>query len=474
MAHTLQLTLGGSTIDLNSGSYSMIEYVPQSPNLSTIDTNSILVDGGKRTLTSRRNVTEVASIRFANTNKVTLQDQKQLIQNWLIYAERGNETDGGSPLYVNYAPDGTSGSIYRSEIFGGKVNLDTDSLNFQWTGASSLSMNIVWSRKYYWEGDQITLSTHNADGHSTCPTVWNHNIGDFTGAASPNNWLQIDASAINAGEIPSPPIIEIENDCGSSISAPTCHIFYNRLSSPTGLPHMIQAETNEYGTASTVGSANCSSGSYSKTNLYAEDTETQLYQFTIPSASFAKMGGNYFDIIGRFFHTTSTASTFLKAKLYINGLTPVFESQSSEMDEDTEIQSFGLVKMPPISTRLTDYVDLRLDLIFERSACTSYNLDYVQISPVDGHRVLRSIAWDVDDGDLIVDDGELDFAYQTSDNVGSDKAGIYTTEGQPVHLWPNENQRLYFLIDSSSIAVGTDILFTTKVRIKYRPRRLSI
>ena len=104
-------------------------------------------------------------------------------------------------------------------------------------------MNIVWSRKYYWEGDEVTLSTHNSSGHSTCPTVWNYNKGDFTGAASPNNWLQIDASAINSGEIPSPPIIEIENDSSISWDEPRVHMFYNRLSSPTTLPHIIQGET---------------------------------------------------------------------------------------------------------------------------------------------------------------------------------------------------------------------------------------
>jgi len=491
MAHTLQLTLGGSTIDLNSGSMSLIEYVPQSPNLSTIDTNTILMDGGERTLTTRRNVTEVASVRFTNTDKIELQSQKQTIQNWLMYAETGNEirTGAASPLYINYAPDGTSGSVYQSEIFGGKVNLDTESLDYRWTGASSVLMNISWSRRYYWEHDEITLSTHNGSGHSTCPVVNNHNPQDYAGTNTCwNNWVQIDASAINVGEIPSPAIIEIENDSGSTLDTRYFHIFYNRLSSPTSFPHILQGEDNEYvsATASTVVSADTSKGEYEAVKYSSSPNWESMFRWTIPSASLIQMGGNYFNVLARFFNDpeplANTASTFMQVKLLQDTSHVVCEGEVVEIDVDREMQSLGIIRIPPLSGRLGGtanyYHDLRLDIFFKLQTGDGLNdfaIDYVQLSPLDGYRLLKQPVYAWTDAYLVVDDPKNDSTYMAETESGLLKSNLIMGEGQPIYLWPNENQRLYFNIDGDKSSFSALSVHTqTKVRIKYRPRRLTI
>src|SRR3990167_3978336 len=134
MSHTLKLTYGASTIDLNSGSNTLLEYVPQSPDLSTVDINSILLDGGERILTTRRNVTESARVLISSSVASDLQQAKWKVQQFLVRGERKQRSGAGSAAYINYSPDGVSGS-YRSEIIGGKVELFDRSLDWRWTNA---------------------------------------------------------------------------------------------------------------------------------------------------------------------------------------------------------------------------------------------------------------------------------------------------------------------------------------------------
>ena len=102
MTHTLQITRSGSTIDLTSGSYTLLEYVPQSPNITTIDSNSVRRDGGRRTAVSRRNVSETARVLLVCDDPDLIQAEKQKIQNWFTLSEKNQTMVAGSPTYINF------------------------------------------------------------------------------------------------------------------------------------------------------------------------------------------------------------------------------------------------------------------------------------------------------------------------------------------------------------------------------------
>ena len=81
MGHTLNILHGAATcVALTSGCYVLMDYVPQAPDLSTLDTNSILSDGGERPVATYRNVTETARIMISASTPSAVQSGKQDIQ----------------------------------------------------------------------------------------------------------------------------------------------------------------------------------------------------------------------------------------------------------------------------------------------------------------------------------------------------------------------------------------------------------
>lgn len=67
-AHVLNLTDGSTTVQLATDPIHLIEYVPRSPDLTTVDFDpATLRDGGERPVTRRRNVTETARVLFTAT-----------------------------------------------------------------------------------------------------------------------------------------------------------------------------------------------------------------------------------------------------------------------------------------------------------------------------------------------------------------------------------------------------------------------
>ena len=95
------------------------------------------------------------------------------------------------------------------------------------------------------------------------------------------------------------------------------------------------------------------------------------------------------------------------------------------------------------------------------------NIDFIQLTPADGYRELKTASYDVPYEYRIIDDGIGEYLY-VDDGAGADKAGIMTGYGAPIQVWPGRNQRLYFLMNPDEIAR------TLSVKVFYRPRRRSL
>ena len=483
MAHTLKFSYGGSPYDLNSGSIILRSYVPQSPNLSTIDTNTILRDGGRRTLSSRRNVTESCTILVKSTSGCAsvLETTKKTLQMWLRSAEKYNETGNSSPVYVQYAPDGLSASVYRSELLGGKVEISDDSLDTRWTKNRAVELNLTWTRKYYWEGDEITIPLFNSGCTSTCATVINQNPLDYTGQSGCwNNWVQIAASNV-IGEIETPATIEIHSQNSGSVSRPEYRIFHGANENITSLPTTIEAESAVVwgATGSTFSSACYSSGSYRGQLMVESSNWGRFGYYALPSGSLEKWAGEYYAVMGVFEEDPPEQSFFGAIKLLdVSRVISISEGPTTEFNTTKHIQSFGSLRIPPNVIKADDYIEeQRMEVrIKNYSTAASLFIDAFYILPTDGYRHITQEGHTACTNDYIIDNGENDTVLFV-DGDNNKKLTIMTWRGNPISLIPNKNQRLY-LLHEEGIAVttqaGCDPHRKHGIKVKYRPRRLTI
>ena len=475
MAHTLFLSYGGSSILLNSGSITLRHYVPKSPNLSTIDTNTILKDGGKRTLTTRRNVTESCQVLVKAPDGAAsdIANTKHTIQSWLTKAEHVNEVpSSASRVYVEYAPDGLSSCSYRSELLGGKVNVNDDSLDTRWTVNRAVELDIAWTRRYYWEGDAQTLTLFNTGCTATTATVRNQNPLDYEGTAGCyNNWVQIAGSHIN-GEIPTPAHIKITNTSGT-MSNPHYYLFYGSGERMIDFPTTLEAEDVDgwiLGNATDYSNACSSGGYYSYKDLDANTASFQQYGYwSLPSASMDKFAGHYYNIMAATQTEPKAGSAFIDMQL--TDTTGVYEFGTSQGVKITEqdIQTFGTIQIPPIIQHDYSLGENRLYIRYKNfatSAC-DLNLDCLYVMPTDGYKYLK-LKGLTQNGYFIIDDGMNEVVY---DHSGGYALPRVSWKGRPIMLVPDEDGRLYFIMRDST---DYDPFRTHSITVQYRPRRLTI
>jgi len=100
------------------------------------------------------------------------------------------------------------------------------------------------------------------------------------------------------------------------------------------------------------------------------------------------------------------------------------------------------------------------------------NLDFLQITPLDGWRLLECSGYGVLQNSRIVDDGFND-VFWIDTGSESDKAGYLVAHGSPIELYPGKKQKLHFLIHSN-IGNTAEIARTASIKLFYRPRRRTI
>ena len=100
------------------------------------------------------------------------------------------------------------------------------------------------------------------------------------------------------------------------------------------------------------------------------------------------------------------------------------------------------------------------------------NLDFLQITPLDGWRMLECAGYGVVENSRMIDDAMNETKY-IDDGSGDNKAGILVGYGNPIHLYPGKDQRLYFLMHSHTANIA-EILRTISVKLFYRPRRKTL
>jgi hypothetical protein len=184
------------------------------------------------------------------------------------------------------------------------------------------------------------------------------------------------------------------------------------------------------------------------------------------------MGGNDFDILVSF-KTKPSASSFARTVVMSStGTTALSRGPEIELDSNWLLQSVGTIGIPPKASigDYTDFADVLFGIEFKYPSETSFDIDFVQLSPVDGSRYAYMMTSTWPHQNIVVDDGRNNIIYEANEDDTS-KFFASTWRGVPIHLWPREEQRIYFLYEGGT---GMDRFAKMKMRVKYRPRRLTI
>jgi hypothetical protein len=163
---------------------------------------------------------------------------------------------------------------------------------------------------------------------------------------------------------------------------------------------------------------------------------------------------------------------WLKVKINMDTIT-MWESEWILAPNGFSLFELTTAQLPPYLVGAGDIYPVQLVLFGKRNiAGTHYlNVDYLQLSPLDGWRKLQTIGYQLGYQTRLVDDMLDDYLY-TDGWTPAGKVSNYYTASAPFALVPNKAQRLYILHDAQS--GSSEILRTFTVKAYYRPRRSSI
>lgn len=502
MAHLLWINNGSERIELGSGSmylsssdgYRLLRYVPQDPDISSIDTNSILINGGERPAMSYRNVTENAIVIFSGSSSNDVMDELERLQRMFDWAAHYQSKKSGSRSFINFAPFGST-SPYRSEILSGKVSLIEDSLGTMFTRGEKSIFELVWTRRYFWEGDLKWAKISNRNGTSQTNTVLVNNVSDDDA----DNFVIIHGSSIQ-GAIPTPAKISIENHSGGSYANRLYLLShgiepYDASSSNSTFGKIYIFEGEDVSGATLVSSTNSSSGAYGSIPYgNGSASQEQLAHWVIPERVSQECAGRAMAVVGRVLGNTDDG-----ANMYIAPVLRTNESEWMRVYNGTEItlspaSDFGVINfgtvvfpqrdpdLPYLSTAVNTTGVYRLALMYRDNSddvtTTNFHLDFVELLPTDSFRTVRTNSGSVaGDGSGVTIDEIDGVVYQASTcpTASPRDYAKFTTTGKPIYLVPGREQSLTMFVGASPGAgSGMNPGAFHRIKVQYRPRRLTL
>lgn len=522
MAHILRLTDGTTTINLAGDDNYIAEYVPQ-----CLSSTEILAG-------SSSEVTEVARIGITGATISAVLTTIRSISELLRRGAEYQKQKIGARVWVEFDP-GTTGTVYRSEILSGKVEYSEHILAYEWATRSAAIMIAWTRRFYWEGPlTQIPLTGKQGTNNIAGLTIYNPNawrqattisfaedpnkildsgnqlarfkIGDtirvlgsvsndgtytILATADPaaefevneplvieavgatvtiigpvQNEVQIAAADV-VGDLPAPPQIMITNNYNDADRAARVYIAHNVFSNPASLAHILEGES---GTGGTNTADAYSSGGYYKALSWAVTTETELLDWTLSTVLLNACASNYFRLLLRLASSLGYSNLWLKVKIKME-LTTIWESEWTLASN--RLFELATVQLPSYLAGTGNIYPAHLVLYGKRATAGTHTLDvdYLQLSPLDGWRHLQPQGYNLGYEARLIDDMIDDYLY--TDNWSTPgKFGNYYTASAPVFLQPNKLQWLYFLHDDDD--GDAPINRTFSIKMYYRPRRCLI
>ena len=447
----------------------MMRLILESDDGSQIDLHEdgcVLLDGYfPETTNQDEHVTETIEVRINGAYSV-VQAKLRNINRMLVYASEN--TIGPFGVWLRFAINDTD-DLWRSRVFGGQI--DYDAKMAYYLKRSQLKIGLILGRDGFWEGPeaQIPLTNGNGTNNTAGLNVYNCNDGSGTSPNKRNNYVEIAAASVG-GDLPAPVRLEMTNQYVSASNMNQVFIGLNVNSTPDLFNHMIEAESASYGGTDTTNS-NYSGGKY-RTFTWVPSYQELIATWLLDTTFLNRANKRFFKIIAGF---TSAITEGIRLQCKIKypggtGLTTVLSSREI-VTTTYRHQEIGELQIPPWLLSSGDLYPLDLNLYAKKTGGGSIAIDYLQITPVDGYRVLTSLGYGAADGVRLVDDGITDQLW-TDGWTTPGKTGHYTPVGTHLKLKPNKTQRIYFLVDG--ILGDIAIVRYMSVKAFYRPRRMGL
>lgn len=438
----LRITDGTTTVNLNSTSPVLgATYFPQPPELD---------EGG-----FAQDVTETAEVTLEGTAS-NIRSTVTSVERLLELARVRQRTRMGPRVYVEYqAVDGDD--YYRSEILNGRATWSAN------PGARRLSdttpkvqVGFTWQRRGWWEGALTQLQlTSSANGTPTTGYVTLYNKDDAT--ASETNWIGIAAAQV-AGSLPAPLKLELVQNDATARAWREIYLANNVFADPANMdPFLLGSEATGGATANWTG---------------ASTHATRRFTWELSTTLLADTAGRYFRILVAP-ASSITANTYVKAWVvaYVGSTYQVLWEGDEVLSSGSEILDLGSMPLPPGGYD-TERTNIALQLSVRNAGSGSMEVDFVQLTPADWgqYRQVVQLGYSTSQNDALIDDGieELTYYY---DAAAGKHFSVMRPLGMPLHVWPNQTQRLRVLINGGG---GFAPSWTMKAKAWYRPRVMSI
>jgi hypothetical protein len=561
---SLSITGGLAAISPAFDGILLENYTPKAPEPSLDEYQSPVEEGGAVTNVVYRNVSESVGVLIASgLSSARIAYWQDRVQALLRQAHERTRTNSTTipRVFVEYQPD-SLGTLYRSEILAGTLELDPDAMGYgQWdagavpSGAGTISRlaavraTITWTRRFYWEGPEQELSLHNSSvGNLLSPglRIVNH---DDSGTGD-DNYADLDAGSTPGGVLPAPIRLELANTLNDGDATRTGTIWVGEAVAfqattdhlPSTFVHMLEGESaasgvtqypaspdttrfsgGSYGQFSTVSSGNAQLGAWaidatrlgflrgSHVRLLARFAPAQttlngainnsVTTITVAgTAQFVSAGTIQIDS-EQITYTGTTGTTFTGctrgangtvAASHANGATAstignvqgwrlwwtvqnagavYYTSPQILIQNANEVQELGSVPLPPYRVSSGPLYPLTLALWGQKTGGGRVNVDYVQLTPLDGWRKYEPIESNLSYSAALKDDlisGDL-----YTDGWGTvGRIGNYIASGGTLMLWPGKNHRFYILQIASDGTASPQRTLT--LRAYTRPRVVTL
>jgi len=292
--------------------------------------------------------------------------------------------------------------------------------------------------------------------------------GDTVKIYDIQNYAHIDSASI-LGDLPAACRVELTvNDASADLE--TMWIGQNFQSGPETFVHMLDAGDSD--TGSNTADVTCTN--VIRRTYAIGATEAKVTGWTIPTETLTAANGGYFKVLARFGLITNITAVKWRLKL-LYGSTVIWQGGQVQFDDSYAavvriVRELDTVQLPPFVPENSVPTDLTLELWAVRTGgAINVDLDTLILLPLDGYRRLRSLSGVADQSELI-DDGINGTYYQ---EIANEQVRDITAVGSPIMLWPNTDNRLYFVYHSETDAISYEDWTYTAI-VKYRPRRAAL
>lgn len=468
----LKITDGTTTLTFDGTTDGrVVQYDPATPGMRVVDVEHATEEGQELTEARYRNVHEKAEL-FLEGTETAIGAKANTLQRMLEQARRSNRDHVENRVFVQLKPDGYS-SWYESEIFNGTYAPERDGVGL-WLGRGKMSVDVEWTRRYYWEAvTEAQLTLYQPSGSGTTRTVYNGRDG------TRYNYVDVLNTSIS-GDLPSPIRLNVLNN--SSVAQRRIWVGNKYTGDASTFVDTLDAEdASGFGGSGSFLPGTPDTALYSQGQYWSytfnSTSEALILRWTLASAQTTAARGGFFKILCYMNVKPATDTFKVRARLYM-GANPIWVGPWVYPNRTPyELLDLGSLRIPPFPARSGSLypVDLWLNGQLESAGSYSTGTDFVRLIPLDYWRQYDSFAADLGNGVTLTDDPYDEWVY-TSGWASSGRAGNFNVFGPKLMLvkGASGSDRNRFVFTTMRYTGEVYAGDNCTVSMYYRPRRLSL